>query len=52
MVTTCKSLVGVARTIPGLGIRDMHRVCHWELSFLLLTQLDQTYFFVNFKMLQ
>ncbi len=28
LVTTYNSLVGVARTIPGLGIRDMHWICH------------------------
>ncbi|KAM5486148.1 hypothetical protein MaudMau93_005065 [Microsporum audouinii] len=46
------SLVGVAKTIPGLGIRDMHWVCRHGLSFLILTQPDQTYFFVNWKMPQ
>lgn len=52
LVTTYNSLVGVAKTVPGLGIRDMHWVCHRGLSFLILTQPDQTYFFVNWKMPQ
>lgn len=30
----------------------MHWVCHPYLSFLILTQPDQTYFFVNWKMPQ
>lgn len=52
LVTTYNSLVGVAKTVPGLGIRDMHWVCHPYLSFLILTQPDQTYFFVNWKLPQ
>ncbi|EFQ99799.1 FAD binding domain-containing protein [Nannizzia gypsea CBS 118893] len=52
LVTTYNSLVGVAKTIPGLGVRDMHWVCRRGLSFLILTQPDQTYFFVNWKMPQ
>lgn len=44
--------MGVAKTVPGLGIRDMHWVCHPYLSFLILTQPDQTYFFVNWKLPQ
>ena len=52
LVTTYRGLVGVADTIPGLGIRDMHWVCHRGLSFLLLTQPDKTYFFVNWKLPQ
>lgn len=30
----------------------MHWVCHPYLSFLILTQPDQTYFFVNWKLPQ
>ncbi|KAF7562291.1 hypothetical protein G7046_g1840 [Stylonectria norvegica] len=52
MVTTYKSLVGVAKTVPGLGSRCMHWVCHSGLSFLILVQADQTYFFVNWKLPQ
>ncbi|KAI0456729.1 FAD binding domain-containing protein [Xylaria acuta] len=50
LVVTYKSLVGVAWAIPGLGIRDMHWVCERGLSFLILTQPDKIYFFVNWKM--
>lgn len=52
LVTTYNCLTGVAKTIPGLGIRDMHWVCHRGLCFLLLTQPDKTYFFVCWKMPQ
>lgn len=52
LITTYNSLIGVAKTIPGIGTRDMHWVCHTGLSFLILTQPDQTYFFVNWKMPQ
>lgn len=52
LVTTYNSLVGVAKTLPGLGIRDMHWVCHRGMSFLILTQPDKTYFFVSWKMPQ
>ncbi|KAJ2992880.1 hypothetical protein NUW58_g2021 [Xylaria curta] len=35
-----------------LGINDMHWVTHQDLSFLILTQPDKIYFFVNWKMPQ
>ena len=50
MVTTYRSVVGVSKTPAGLGIRDMHWVCRRKLSFLILTQPDKTYWFVNWKM--
>ncbi|KAI1825904.1 FAD binding domain-containing protein [Xylaria intraflava] len=52
LITSYKSLVGVAKAIPGLGIRDMHWVTHHKLSFLILTQPDKIYFFVNWKLPQ
>ncbi|KAI5460578.1 FAD binding domain-containing protein [Mariannaea sp. PMI_226] len=51
-VTSYKSLVGVSKTVPGLGSRCMHWVCHRGLSFLILVQADKTYFFVNWKLPQ
>lgn len=48
--TTYRSLVGVAKPIPGLGERDMHWITHSGLSVLILTQPDKTFFFVNFKL--
>ena len=52
MVTTYRSLVGVAKTVPGIGLQCMNWVCHSGLSFLILVQPDKTYFFVNWKMPQ
>lgn len=52
MVTTFNSLVGVAKTVPGIGSQCMHWVCHRGVFFLILVQPDQTYFFVNWKMPQ
>ncbi|KAF1978068.1 FAD binding domain-containing protein [Bimuria novae-zelandiae CBS 107.79] len=49
-IVTYKSLVGVSWAVPGLGIRDMHWVCERGLSFLILTQPDKIYFFVNWKL--
>lgn len=50
LVTTYNALVGVSKTIPGLGIRDMTWVHNDKMSFLFNTQPDQTYFFVHFKL--
>lgn len=52
LVTTYRALVGVARPIPGLGVRDMHWVTHWGMSFLILSQPDKIFFFINWKLPQ
>ncbi|OCK84466.1 FAD binding domain-containing protein [Lepidopterella palustris CBS 459.81] len=52
LVTTYTALIGVSKTIPGLGIQDMTWVHNDKLSFLFNTQPDQTYFFVHFKLPQ
>ena len=52
MVTSYKSMVGVAKTVPGIGIQCMNWVCHRGLLFLILVQPDKTYFFVNWKLPQ
>ncbi|RYP77149.1 hypothetical protein DL769_003494 [Monosporascus sp. CRB-8-3] len=52
-VTIYRALVGVSKPIPGMGgVRDMHWITHWGLSFLILTQPDKIFFFVNWKMPQ
>lgn len=52
LVTSYKSLVGVAKPIPGIGTRDMHWVTRSGLSFLILTQPKKIFFFVNWKLPQ
>lgn len=49
-VTTYQCLIGVSKTIPGLGNRDMTWVHNKHLSWLIMTQPDQTYFFVHWKL--
>ncbi|KAK2596121.1 hypothetical protein QQS21_006468 [Conoideocrella luteorostrata] len=50
--TTYRALVGVAKPILGMGTNDMHWITHWGMSFLILTQPNETFFFVNWKLPQ